>query len=67
VVVPDPRRIERGLEPRRVRPRVLAAAHATPLPDVDQHADVGVAQRSDEARGVEAVDADRGEAGHGAL
>jgi hypothetical protein len=40
VRVRDARVIERRLEPLRVRPRVLAAAHAAALSDVDQQPNV---------------------------
>ena len=43
---------ERRLQAHRVRPRVLAAAHAAALSHVDDEPDVAVAQRRDELAAV---------------
>jgi hypothetical protein len=61
VVVRDPRLREGRLEPLRVRPRVLAPAHAAPLADVEDEADIRLAQRLEEALERPPVDADRGD------
>src|SRR4051794_13693898 len=59
VFVGNARLGERRLEPLRVRPRVLGPAHAAALADVEQDADVRIAQRADEVLCGEAVHADR--------
>jgi hypothetical protein len=61
VSVGDPRLLERGFEAAGVRPGVLAAPDAAPLADVEEERYLSTAEGSDEARPVEAVDADRGE------
>src|SRR4051812_11679073 len=58
VDVADPGLGERGPEAARIRPRVLAPAHATPLPYVDQDADIGAFERAHERIAVKAVHAD---------
>src|SRR5207244_2519405 len=55
---------ERGFEALRVRPRVLGAAHAAPLADVQHLDDLRLAQAVDERLERGAVDADRRDACH---
>ena len=57
---------ERGFEPLRVRPGVLATANAAPLAYVDEQRDVGLAQRVEEALERPVVDADRRDGTQGA-
>jgi len=61
VRVADPGLRERLLQALRIRPRVLAAANAPALADVDEQPDVRVVQRLEEALERPAVDADRRE------
>jgi hypothetical protein len=61
VAVADARLAQRRLEALRVRPGVLAAAHAAPLAHVEDDPDLGLPQGPEEAGPVKAVDADRGE------
>src|SRR5215212_3613501 len=49
---------QRSLQPNRVRPRVVAAAHAAPLAYVQQQAHAGPGQALEERLSREAVDAD---------
>ena len=58
---------EGRLEARRVRPGVLAPAHAAPLAHVEQDPDVGLAQRGQEGIRAESVHTDRANAGHSAI
>jgi hypothetical protein len=50
---------EGGLEPRGIRPCVLAPADASPLADVDEQPDVRLPERAEERLERPAVDADR--------
>jgi hypothetical protein len=55
------------LQPPGVRPRVLAAAHAASLADVDHERHARLVQGLHELLSVEAIDADRRDPGHGAM
>jgi hypothetical protein len=59
VRVGDAGSFECRLEPLRVRPGVLAPAHAAALADVDDEPDVGLAERVEEALERPVVDPDR--------
>ena len=65
VLVADPRLGEQRLEPLGVGPRVLRPTHAAALADVEDLGDAGLVKHADEARGVELVDANRRDPGHG--
>jgi hypothetical protein len=61
VAVGDARVLERGFEATGVRPGILAAPYAASLADVEEERYPGAAKGLEEARPVEAVDAERGE------
>ena len=61
MLVAHPRPLERCLEPLRVRPGVLASAHAAALAHVQQEADAGRGERLQELVEGPPVDPDRGQ------
>ena len=58
VLVGDPGLVQCSLQPLRIRPGVLAPAHASPLPDIEKQCYVGGPERSEKRFEVGLVDAD---------